>query len=70
MALTADAFSTSVDWRKDARRRAGVKSCIAGGLDALPEAYSDEAYEAACERVYQHILESYASDGRSKHQAG
>ena len=56
-----------IDWRKKAWRKAGVRTCIYDVLDALPEAYSDEQFEEKCQRVYEHVYESYWGDGTGKY---
>ncbi len=50
----------TLDWRKKLRARAAVKVVIADTLDQLPESYTEELYTQKCEKVYQHIYESYA----------
>lgn len=40
-----------IDWRKKARRKAGVRACIQDVLDALPDAYSDDLYDKKCGQV-------------------
>jgi type I restriction enzyme R subunit len=50
----------TLDWRKKLRARAAVKVAIADTLDQLPESYTEELYTQKCEKVYQHIYESYA----------
>ena len=50
----------TLDWRKQLRARAAVKVAIADTLDQLPESYTEELYTQKCEKVYQHIYESYA----------
>ncbi|MGO8672419.1 MAG: type I restriction endonuclease subunit R, partial [Capsulimonadaceae bacterium] len=54
-----------LDWRKRQQSRAAVKLTIAEMLDQLPPAFTDELYADKCERVYQHVYESYFGEGRS-----
>lgn len=49
----------TLDWRKRLQARAAVKVTIADILDQLPESYTEELYTQKCEKVYQHIYESY-----------
>ena len=54
-----------LDWRKRQRTQAAVKLCIEEILDALPRTYSNEKYQEKCERVYQHVFESYAASDQN-----
>ncbi|HEX5772835.1 MAG TPA: type I restriction enzyme endonuclease domain-containing protein, partial [Geomobilimonas sp.] len=55
-----------IDWRKREQTRAAVRQLIEIALDEfLPRAYSKELFEQKCERVYQHVYDSYAGQGRS-----
>lgn len=56
-----------IDWRKKARRKAGVRACIQDVLDALPDTYSDDLYDKKCGQVFEHVYESYWGDGQSKY---
>ena len=63
--LKASKFT--LDWKKTRSRRAAVRTTIMDVLDALPEAYSDDMYDAKCDAVYEHVFESYYGDGASKY---
>jgi type I restriction enzyme, R subunit len=52
-----------LDWRKRQQSRAAVQLTIADVLEQLPEAYTDELYEAKVKAVYEHVYDAYA--GRS-----
>lgn len=54
-----------LDWRKKQQTRAAVKLCIEETLDLLPEAFTRKVYLEKCERVYQHIYDSYFGAGKS-----
>lgn len=55
-----------IDWRKREQTRAAVRQLIEIALDEfLPRAYGKEIFEQKCERVYQHVYDSYAGQGRS-----
>jgi len=55
-----------IDWRKREQSRAAVRQLIEIALDEfLPRAYSKDVYELKCERIYQHVYDSYAGQGRS-----
>lgn len=54
-----------LDWRKRQRTRAGVYTAVKTVLDQLPRAYTNELYDKKCDRVYQHIYDSYQGEGRS-----
>ena len=50
-----------LDWRQRQQTRAAVKVAIKDVLDQkLPETYTTELFKKKCDRVYQHIYESYA----------
>jgi type I restriction enzyme R subunit len=50
-----------LDWRKKLQTRADVLLTVQKMLDAsLPRAYTPQLYDDKCDRVYQHIYESYA----------
>lgn len=58
-----------IDWRQRQQSRAAVKITIEEILDEkLPDIYSEEIYELKCEKVYQHIYESYVGGGKSIYQ--
>lgn len=59
----------TLDWKKTRSRRAAVRTTIMDVLDALPEAYSDDMYDAKCDAVYEHVFESYYGDGASKYSS-
>ena len=54
-----------LDWRKRQQSRAVVQLAIAETLDQLPQSYSAEIYEQKCDRVYQHIYDSYQDRGKN-----
>ncbi|MBC7961526.1 MAG: type I restriction endonuclease subunit R, partial [Steroidobacteraceae bacterium] len=55
-----------IDWRKREQTRAAVRQMIEMALDEfLPRTYIKEIYEQKCERVYQHVYDAYAGQGRS-----
>jgi type I restriction enzyme R subunit len=55
-----------IDWRKREQSRAAVRQFIEIALDEfLPTTYGKELYAQKCERIYQHVYESYAGQGRS-----
>ncbi len=54
-----------IDWKKRQRTKARVESLIKDVLDALPDAYTDEIWPKACEGVYLHVFDKYASEGMS-----
>jgi type I restriction enzyme R subunit len=45
--------------------RAAVRLAIEETLDALPEKFAPEIYQAKCDVVYQHVYDSYYGHGRS-----
>jgi type I restriction enzyme R subunit len=53
-----------LDWRKKQQSRAGVKICIEQYLDNLPPNYTREIYSDKCDRVYQHVYDSYFGEGK------
>jgi type I restriction enzyme, R subunit len=59
-----------LDWRKKQRSRADVYTTVKTVLDELPRAYTPELYEQKCDRVYQHVYDSYQGEGRSIYTAG
>ena len=54
-----------LDWRKQQRARADVRTTIKDVLDQLPRAYTPDVSEKKCEAVYQHVFESYGGEGQS-----
>jgi len=54
-----------LDWRKHQQTRAAVELKIQEKLDELPEVYDIGLYQAKCERVYQHVYDSYYGAGKS-----
>jgi type I restriction enzyme, R subunit len=52
-----------LDWRKRQQSRAAVQLTIADVLEQLPQAYTDELYEAKVKAVYEHVYDAYG--GRS-----
>lgn len=54
-----------LDWRKKQQTRAAVQLTIQNILAKLPSAYSDILYQRKCERIYQHVYDSYFGEGRS-----
>ncbi len=50
-----------LDWKKRQAARAAVKVAIEKVLDnELPKAYTRDLYEQKCDKVFQHIYDSYA----------
>lgn len=55
-----------LDWRKRQQARAAVRQAIENALDqGLPDAYDQTLYQDKCDRVYQHVYDSYYGEGRS-----
>lgn len=54
-----------LDWRKKQEARAGVELTIKTVLDKLPDTYTKELYEQKCDRIYQHIYDSYFGDNEN-----
>jgi len=54
-----------LDWRKRQATRAAVRVTIETVLDELPRTYTPDLYQEKCERVYQHIFDSYSGQGSS-----
>jgi len=54
-----------LDWRKRQTTRAAVRYTVETVLDHLPRIYTPQVYEQKCERVYQHVFESYGGQGKS-----
>lgn len=55
-----------IDWRKREQTRAAVRQMIEIALDEfLPTPYIKEIFNTKCERVYQHVYDAYAGQGRS-----
>ena len=54
-----------LDWRKRQAARAAVRHHIEVYLDShLPDRYSTELYKTKCEKIYQHVYDSYYGAGR------
>ncbi len=49
-----------LDWKKRQTTRAAVRYTVETVLDHLPRVYTPQIYEQKCERVYQHVFDSYA----------
>ncbi len=45
--------------------RVDVRLTIEQVLDHLPQRYSQQQYQVACDSVYQHIYDKYYGAGRS-----
>jgi type I restriction enzyme R subunit len=56
-----------LDWRKRQQSQAAVRLCIEQTLDHLPPRYTPELYRQKCERVYQHVYDSYWGQERSSY---
>lgn len=54
-----------LDWRKRQQSRAAVRLTIVKALDQLPERYTQGLYQRKCDRMYQHIYDSYYGQGQS-----
>jgi type I restriction enzyme R subunit len=54
-----------LDWRKRQQSRAEVRLAIEETLDQLPAVYDKSLFQAKCDRVYQHVYDSYYGEGRS-----
>ena len=54
-----------LDWKKRQTTRAAVRYTVETVLDHLPRIYTPDVYEQKCERVYQHVFESYGGQGKS-----
>ncbi len=54
-----------LDWRKYQRTRADVRLTIEQVLERLPQRYSQQQYQVACDSVYQYIYDKYYSAERS-----
>ncbi len=55
-----------LDWRKRQQARAAVRQAVENVLDqGLPGAYDQPLYQDKCDRVYQHVYDSYYGEGRS-----
>ena len=58
-----------LDWRKKQQSRAAVYTTVKNVLDELPRAYTPELYQQKCDRVYQHVYDSYQGEGNSIYQS-
>jgi type I restriction enzyme, R subunit len=54
-----------IDWRKRQRTKARVQKTIDDILQDLPESYSDELWQQACDKVYMHVYDKYQGAGQS-----
>jgi type I restriction enzyme R subunit len=54
-----------LDWRKRQQTRADVYTTVKTILDELPRAYTPELYQQKCDRVYQHVYDSYHGQNKS-----
>ena len=54
-----------LDWKKRQSTRAAVRYTIETVLDELPRTYTPDLYQQKCERVYQHVFDSYSGQGKS-----
>jgi type I restriction enzyme, R subunit len=59
-----------LDWRKRQQSRAAVQLTIADVLEQLPQAYTDELYEAKVKAVYEHVYDAYAGRSVSVYDVG
>jgi type I restriction enzyme R subunit len=60
-----------IDWRKREQTRAAVRQMIEIALDEfLPRVYDKKLYGQKCQRIYQHVFDSYAGQGQSVYSAG
>ena len=53
-----------IDWRKRQRTKARVQKMIDDILQDLPESYSDELWQQACDKIYLHIYDKYQGSNR------
>ena len=58
-----------LDWRKEQSTRAAVRVAVEETLDRLPEKFTRQLYAQKCEAVYQHVFDSYWTDGRSAYDS-
>ena len=58
-----------LDWKKQQRTQAAVRSCIEEVLDGLPQSYPIELYQQKCEQAFQHVFENYSEAGRNTYSA-
>src|SRR5262249_17275569 len=54
-----------LDWKKRQTTRAAVRFTIETVLDELPRVYTPELYNQKCDRIYQHVFDSYQGQGKS-----
>jgi len=57
-----------LDWKKHQSTRASVRVTVETVLDELPRVFTKEVYDQKCERIYQHIFDSYQGLGMSVYQ--
>lgn len=59
-----------IEWKKKQEAKAAVKTCIKDVLDeGLPEVYDRKVYNEKCELIYQHVYDTYGSEGLSPYVA-
>jgi type I restriction enzyme R subunit len=58
-----------LDWKKGQTTRAAVRFTVETVLDHLPRTFTPELYEEKCERVYQHVFDSYSGMGQGVYPA-
>lgn len=59
-----------IEWKKKQEAKAAVKTCIKDVLDeGLPEVYDRALYSEKVEAIYQHVFDTYGSEGRSPYAA-
>lgn len=59
-----------IEWKKKQEAKAAVKTCIKDVLDeGLPEVYDRKVYNEKCELIYQHVYDTYGSEGTSPYVA-
>ncbi len=54
-----------LDWRKKQTTWAVIYSAVKIILHELPRAYTPELYDQKCDRLCQHVYDSYQGEGRS-----
>jgi hypothetical protein len=63
------AIKLVLDWRKKLRTRADVYSTVETVLDDLPRIFSPELFQQKCDKVYQHVYDSYRGEGESTYES-
>ncbi|WP_374027420.1 type I restriction endonuclease subunit R [Bdellovibrio bacteriovorus] len=62
--------SLVIAWKKKQQTRAAVRVTIEKVLDqGLPEVYDRKLFSEKCERIYQHVFDTYGSDGENPYSA-